>query len=87
MIDDLNPLVVQLIRSGWQAAWSAFLSIVFVADILEAAGLTPAAVEAVVFPIVLVLFILTARALERVHPIFGWVFNGIHRQPEYTLAA
>lgn len=84
MIDQLNPIVVQIIRSVWQGLWSAILSVAFVADFMESAGLEPGAAEAVAFPIVLGLFILAGRALERLHPAFGWMFNGIHRSPEYT---
>ena len=84
MIDDFNPIVVQLIRTVWQGAWSVVLSVAFVADLLELTGLDQAVVEKVVFPLVLGLLIVAARALEKVHPVFGWILNGIHRTPTYT---
>ncbi len=87
MIDQLHPAVVQVIRSIVQAAWSALFTITGVAEFFDAVGVDSEAALAIVFPIVLGLFIIVARGLEKLHPIFGWVFNGIARQPEYSLAA
>lgn len=87
MESQLNPAVVQVVRSIVQAAWSALFAIVGVSEFFEAIGVAPDAALGIAFPIALGLVVILGRALANVHPIFGYLFNGIHRNPEYALAA
>ncbi len=84
LADKLNVVVVQLIRSGVQAAWAAALQLTLVMDALEWTGIDSGVVEGALFSLALVVVIVAGRLLAKVHPAFGWLLNGIHREPEYV---
>jgi formate/nitrite transporter FocA (FNT family) len=82
-IDQLNPALVQIIRSAVQALWAAVLQLTAVAEFLDWAGVDSTVVEGLLFSLTLAVVVVAGRALAKVHPIFGWLLNGIHSPPAY----
>lgn len=83
VVANLNPVVVQVVRSVWQVAWSMLLGVEVVADALDRVGLAPEAAERAGLVVALVVVLLAGRYLGRVHPVFDVILSGIPKQPDY----
>ena len=74
---------LQAYRSFVQAIWTAIFGLTVVADVLAEANLEPDTARSIAVPLTLAVVVVLGRQLPKLHPFFGYLINGVHREAAY----